>query len=156
MITLSWTGLVNDGAGPPVDRHTLWNSLLEKAENPLDYVPAITACEVLERYDDGFLRRIVRDGRTLLQRVVPEPESRIVFHHLDDPDVASITNVVGEDADGALTFTIEVRLASTGAATALGQSPFLLATDEYFTGTLDAILGALRPLAAASARGGSR
>jgi hypothetical protein len=155
MIKLSWTALVDDPtdpAGPRTDRQELWRSLLGKAENPLDYVPAITQCRVLERDGEGFLREILRNGERLVQRVTtPEPGRRILFSHVGDPEVASIANVVGEDEQGRLTFTIEVELAPGGVEKCLAESGFLRGTEEYFTGTLAAIVAALRPLAAAAA-----
>ncbi|NJC70697.1 DUF1857 family protein [Planosporangium thailandense] len=150
---MSWTTPLTDPSSPdatPVDRHRLWRSLLAKAEAPTNYVPAITACRILERYDDGFLREIVRNGERLVQRVRPEPERRILFEHIGDPDVASIANVIGTDASGATTFTIEIVLAAGGAARALQESDFLRTTDEYFADTIEAIVRALRPLSVAT------
>jgi hypothetical protein len=151
MIKLSWTAPVNDPKSPgarSVGRHDLWEILLAKAENPLNYVPAITECRVLERDGDRFLREIVRNGERIVQLVTPEPEKRLLFSHIDDPDVASIANIIDEDEQGELTFTIEVTLAPVGLQKSLAQSEFLHVTDEYFTDTLKSIIGAIRPLAA--------
>jgi hypothetical protein len=152
MMTMSWTvPLVDPGdrAAPPVDRRRLWESLLAKAEEPTGYVPAITQCRVVERYDDGFLREAIRNGEKLVQRVRPEPERRIVFEHIGDPDVASITNIIGTGADGATTFTIETAFTEQGAARALRDGEFLRSTAEYFTGTIEAIVRVLRTMAVA-------
>jgi hypothetical protein len=156
MIKMSWTAVVDDLADPharKADREQVWQSLLAKAENPLGYVPPITECRILERYEDGFLREIIRNGSRLVQRVTPVPTERIVFTHLDDPEVASITNILDEDDQGRLTFTIEIELAPTGESMALAQSEFLRATDEYFTGVLPPIIETLRSLATAAVVG---
>ena len=156
MITLSWTSRVDasDSSEDPdylrIDRKKLWHALLGKAEDPVGYVPAITACRIIERYDDGFLREIIRNGEKLVQRVSWEAEERIVFRHVDDPDVSSIANVVKTDSDGRLTFTIEVELTAGRELRSLSESEFLRDTDAYFGPTLVAILDALRPLAATS------
>lgn len=150
-MTMSWTvPLVdpNDPGAPVVDRRRLWESLLSKAEEPTGYVPAITECRVVERYDDGgFLREAIRNGEKLVQRVRPEPERRIVFEHIGDPEVASITNIIGTGADGGTTFTIETAFTEAGAARAVRDGEFLRATAEYFTGTIASIVRVLRTMA---------
>jgi hypothetical protein len=155
MMTMSWTVPIEDpltAGAPPVDRGLLWSSLLAKAESPTGYVPAITQCRIVERYEDGFLREVVRDGKKLVQRVRPEPERRIVFEHIGDPEVASITNIVGTDADGRTTFTIETAFTPAGAERALRDGEFLRATAEYFTTTIAAIVGVLRSMAVPAGR----
>lgn len=148
MITISWTGRVGEPAGPgAAKRDDVWKLLLVKAEDPVGYVPAITECRILERYDDGFLREIVRNGEIIVQRVSSEPQRRIEFRHVGDPDVAYIANVLGEDEDGFLTFTIEVGLTADGQAKAVSESAFLRATDDYYESTIPPILTALAPLA---------
>ncbi|MGX4653940.1 AtaL-like protein [Micromonospora sp. SCSIO 07396] len=153
MMTMSWTVPIEDALDPaasPIDRGRLWSSLLAKAEAPTGYVPAITQCRIVERYDDGFLREIVRNGEKLVQRVRPEPERRIVFEHMGDPDVASITNIVGTDNAGRTTFTIETAFTAAGSERAARDGEFLRSTAEYFTATIDAIVGVLRTMAAAA------
>jgi hypothetical protein len=152
MMTMSWTvPLVDprDSGAPAVHRRHLWESLLAKAEEPTSYVPAITECRMVERYDDGFLREAIRNGEKLVQRVRPEPQHRIVFEHICDPDVASITNIIGTDADGGTTFTIETAFTEEGAARALRDGEFLRSTAEYFTSTIEAIVRVLRTMAVA-------
>ncbi|MBW4721486.1 AtaL-like protein [Saccharothrix obliqua] len=98
---------VDEGGGQPgFDR--IWQSMLSKAENPVEYVPSITACRVVERYADGFLREVVFWGRDrVLERVTPQRErGRILFEVIDHPEMVLITNELIADAEGRYSFTL--------------------------------------------------
>lgn len=103
MATYSWTLPVAGAGDSPVrpDAAHVWEGLVHKAENPSPYVPAVTACRVLERYDDGFLREItVRDTDRVQERVTFEDRQRVVFRPVDDPCIEQIVNELGQDASG--------------------------------------------------------
>ncbi|MFE5870641.1 AtaL-like protein [Streptomyces roseifaciens] len=162
MITLSWTRKVDtadtavagdaadalDAAGtgtPCTTRERLWRVLLHKAENPVGYVPAISECRVLERYEDGFLREARRGSRLLVQRVTPnEAAGRITFRHTDSSDLAVITNQVGEDEDGDLTLTLSITLTEAPSSAVLRENSYLHELDADFAATLDAMTAVLR------------
>ncbi|MCQ8773748.1 AtaL-like protein [Streptomyces telluris] len=144
-----------DGAGasdtgdvtgtPCTTREKLWRVLLHKAENPVGYVPAITECRVLERYEDGFLREARRGSRLLVQRVTPdEAAGRITFRHTDSSDLAVITNQVGEDEDGDLTLTLSITLTEAPSSAVLRENSYLHELDADFAATLDAMTAVLR------------
>ena len=148
MMTMSWTLPVDDQGGPDsprIDRVSLWQAMLHKAEEPTGYVPAITECTVLERYEDGFLRDARRGPRRLLQRVVTdEAGGRITFQHRDDDWVSEISNEIGSDDDGRLTLTLTLTLAPGLAAGVLAESRSLRDLNEDFVGTMAAMTAALR------------
>lgn len=74
--------LVNDASRtdlPVLIRHQVWQGLLMKAEDATQFVPMITHCKVLERYENGLLRETnFRDGR-MRERVTFFPEERVRF-----------------------------------------------------------------------------
>ncbi|GGY09751.1 SRPBCC family protein [Streptomyces hiroshimensis] len=163
MITLSWTRKVDsadiadstdraDGTGtgdipgtPSTTREQLWRVLLHKAENPVGYVPAITECRVLERYEDGFLREARRGAQLLVQRVTPDAAAgRITFRHADSSDLAVITNQLGEDEDGDLTLTLSITLTEAPSSAVLRENSYLHELDADFAATLDAMTAVLR------------
>ncbi len=147
MIKMSWTVAV-DGPDTPdselTDRASLWQALLHKAEEPVEYVPAITESTIVERYPDGFLREAKRGSRRLLQRVVAdETAGLITFQHIDDEWISEISNELGTDENGRLTLTLAITLAPGSVATALAESPFLRNLHEDFAATMEAMTSVL-------------
>jgi hypothetical protein len=121
----------------------LWAGLERKAENPVGYVPAITACTVLERTDTGFVREIVvQDVVRQRERVTFQHMKRVVFDQLTDPDLATIVNEITEDQHGVW-FTLVVTLSSAGIARAEREPRFLSETREYFASTVRPIVDEL-------------
>lgn len=133
-------------------RRRLWSILLGKVENPVPFIPGIVGCTVLERWPGGLLREIVlRDGRRVHERVSFEPERRITFQVLDDPDLDLIVNEIGEDEDGRLRFTLHVQVSERGVERSRREAGFLADTERYFAGTLRAIVAAVDRVAAGAA-----
>ena len=121
----------------------LWAGLRHKAENPVGYIPAITACTVLERTESGFVREIViRDTVRQRERVTFQPMRKIVFDQLTDPDLATIVNEITED-DNGISLTLIVVVSANGMARAQREPTFLADTEEYFAGTLRTIVAEL-------------
>lgn len=146
-VTISWTIPVNSGGAvehEQLDDRWLWRQLLAKAENPVRFIPAVTAFEILDRFSGGFTRNIVRDGRTVFQRVEIEPGEQIVYRQPGDPEIESITNRIDRTEDGALALTISVELAPEGVERAVLESSFLEAADAYFTDALRAAIDEIR------------
>ncbi|MEU5188496.1 AtaL-like protein [Streptomyces klenkii] len=146
MITLSWTRKVDDASDAPcTTRERLWRVLLHKAEHPVGYVPAISDCRILERYEDGFLREARRGSLLLVQRVTPdEAAGRITFRHADSSDIAVITNQMGEDEHGNLTLTLSITLTEAPSSAVLRENIYLHELDADFAATLDAMTTVLR------------
>lgn len=89
----------------------VWRGLEIKAEAAIPFVPGMTLCEVLERYDDGFLREVVIRGDRMKERITFTPPNEVHFERVDSPDNAGwITNLISESDHGLLlTFTFSVR-----------------------------------------------
>lgn len=62
MIDISRTIPLDDGLQPALTVDDVWAGLVEKAENPLPYVKAISACTVVERFEGGLVRDIEHVG----------------------------------------------------------------------------------------------
>jgi len=151
MITISHTLAVNDPVGSGLSWHQLWLGLLRKASDPVPFIPAIMRCTVLERYPRGLLREIVvRDRGPLREQVDFEPEKRIVFHQLDDPDLSTIVNEILSGEPGGLALNLAITLSPHGIEQATQEPGFLKGLDDYFLGTLHAIISALRGLSGRS------
>ncbi|MDH2390969.1 DUF1857 family protein [Streptomyces sp. HNM0663] len=150
MLALSWTTPVVVPGDPATARDRLWKAMLRKAEFPVEYVPAITECAILERYaDGGFLRRASRGERTLVQRVFPdEAAGRIAFRHEDHTDLAEIYDQIGDDGNGGLTLTLGLRLTPRATERALAESDYLSALNADFDATLADMTGKLIEAAA--------
>ena len=76
MVHASRTIKVNaDPNEPKLTRSLVWRGLVMKAENPLPFVPVITACRIVERQgDDQFVREIVDKGDTITEVVTLQPQ----------------------------------------------------------------------------------
>jgi hypothetical protein len=111
MYTLSVSYEVNPpGVAPSLTPAQVWQGLVMKAENALPFVPAMEACRVIERYDDGFLREIRLRGVMMKERITFTPEIEVLFERIDAQGYDGwITNVISEGPRGPmLTFTFAV------------------------------------------------
>lgn len=141
-----------------VTRHTrvvqltpteLWKGLLHKAEDPVPYLPEITACTVLERYPDGLLREIeIRSSQRHCEQVTFEPERRVIFKQSTDPLLAEIVNEVGINRAGQTTFTLCVTLSQAGLERARSDPGYSAEIDAFFGGTIGSIVDMLHRRAA--------
>lgn len=108
MIRIDVTLPVNDPERPGqryLDRAQVWAGLLHKAENAVPFVLGMESCTVLERGDGRLLREVVFKGRPLREEVTFRPRERVSFTRSDEEAAWVIHNIIGEDADGALTLT---------------------------------------------------
>ncbi|WP_369029019.1 MULTISPECIES: SRPBCC family protein [Streptomyces] len=154
MVVFTYTLLVNDPGlpqYPEVRADQLWDSLVHKAANPVSYVPSISWAEVLEEFDGGFVRRIaLRGDRSVLlrERVTLEGRRRIVFTQLDNPLLTEITNEIGEDEQGRLTFTFTATLSAAGLERSRREAGFIAENDLLFYDTAAATVNTVRLTAA--------
>lgn len=150
MVLFSHTFHVNDPDGvatPEIDAVQLWELLVHKAANPVAYVPSITKAEVLERFDDGFIRQIVlRDQHTVRERIRLEAKRRIVFEQIDNPNLTVITNEIGEDGQGRLTFTLTAALSPAGLEKSRHEAGYIAENDLLFYDTARATVNTIRLL----------
>lgn len=98
-----------------ISRTQMWAGLVQKAENALPFVTAMDECTVLERFEQGLLRRISLRGTSIRERISFTPEVQVLFERIDDPDHGWISNVLS-DSDRGLTLTFTFALAFPGVA----------------------------------------
>lgn len=109
MLTLSHTRPVNEN-GETLSRDQLWLGLVLKAENPVPFLAAMSACEIVDRGENWLLRNITLRGEEMQERVTFEPEERVLFVRTKGSALGSILNeIVETDAgDLALRFTFNL------------------------------------------------
>lgn len=108
MYTYSASVRVNPpGAAQQLTRAQLWRGLEIKAANPLDFVPGMQSCKIVEHYPDGFLREIVLRGDRLRERITFTPQILVHFQRVGIP--GWITNGISDSDMGLLlTFSFAV------------------------------------------------
>src|SRR5271170_3935613 len=122
MVHASRTIKVNtDPHEPKLTRSLVWRGLTMKAENPLPFVPVITACRIVERQgDNSFIREIVDKGDTVTEVVTLHPQRTVKFERTSGRVLGTILNEIIEDDDGDLalkfTFTLTVEGIEPGGA----------------------------------------
>jgi hypothetical protein len=109
-----------DGVDIHLSREQLWQALIWKGEFAHLFVAPISECNVLERFDDGFLREIVaqlpgRAEERIQERLFLDPMRRITFLRLNGEVYGQIVNVI-DDGDDALTMRFGFTFGLPGAA----------------------------------------
>ncbi|HCH57490.1 MAG TPA: DUF1857 domain-containing protein [Rhodospirillaceae bacterium] len=119
MLTLSHTMPINDRE-PYLTRPQIWQGLVLKAENPVPFLDAISACNVIERGDNWLLRDFTLRGEDMQERVAFEPEERVTFVRTKSTAMGTVMNEVVETNDGEMglryTFSLEVEGLEDGSA----------------------------------------
>ncbi|MFJ8581118.1 AtaL-like protein [Micromonospora sp. NPDC093277] len=151
MINFVHTVPVNgDDELPELKADQLWTILMHKSRNPKLFVPSITNSEVIDDAGNEFLRRIVvRGSITVRERVLLEPQHRIVFEQLDSPYLTTISNEIGEDDKGRLAFTLIATMSASGVERSRRENGFVAETDAMFFDTARATVNAVRLYATA-------
>jgi hypothetical protein len=121
MIHVSKTVRVNAGLAkgePALDQHQLWQGLVLKSEDPIHFVRGITACHVLQRFDDGLVREVVLHGAVVRERIVYRPGESVTFVRLNGKELGMIRNEIVHDAEHGLclrfTFDLELEGIASG------------------------------------------
>lgn len=111
MFTLSHTIPVNTEE-PALTRAQIWQGLLLKAENPVPFLEAMSACEVIDRGDNWLLRDFTLRGEDMQERVTFEPKERVTFVRTRSSAMGTILNEIIALEDGEMglrfTFTLDV------------------------------------------------
>ena len=119
MFTLSHTMAVNTEE-PHLNRAQIWQGLVLKAENPVPFLEAMSACTVIERGDNWLLRDFTLRGEDMQERVTFEPQERVTFVRTRSSAMGTILNEIVETDDGAMglrfTFTLDVDGLADGSA----------------------------------------
>lgn len=112
---LAFTLPVNPpGTTVPLTREMVWDGLVMKAENAVPFVPGMDECTVTERFEGGFYREILINGRRLTERIILTPQAQVLFERVDAKGNVRgwIGNVLSEGEDGLLlTFVLNVEVA---------------------------------------------
>lgn len=117
MIFVSHAVPVNVPGQPVLDRGAVWDGLVKKANNALPFVPAMTHCDVIARHSEqSFDRDIEFRGQRMTERIVLEPQHRVVFTRLAGPVLGTIANEIEEADDGALSLRFSFALCVSGVA----------------------------------------
>ncbi len=132
---------------PVLSRGDVWRGLRQKAENPIDFVGAITRCEVLESGENYLLREIILRGEIVREKVTFDPQIRITFERLSGPVLGTILNEIIEDDEGALnlrfSFSLEAADLSPGSEE---ESAFAETMKESYLSALTSTLATIRTL----------
>ena len=138
-------------------RSLVWRGLKMKAENPLPFVPVITACRIVERHgEDRFVREIVDKGDTITEIVTFRPQHMVKFERTSGRVLGTILNEIIKDEDGELalkfTFTLTVEGIEAGSPT---EREFAGHMEEGYLMAVAATLNAMRKLAKDNALSGA-
>ena len=154
MVHASRTIRVNtDPKEPKLTRDLVWRGLMMKAENPLPFVPVITACRIVERRGDNqFVREIVDKGDTITEVVTLHPQRLVEFERTTGRVLGTILNEIVDDDAGGLalkfTFTLSIEGIESGSA---AERDFASHMEEGYLMAVAATLKAMRKLAAGNA-----
>lgn len=154
MVHASRTIKVNTDANEPqLTRSLVWRGLVLKAENPLPFVPVITACRIIEQQDERrFVREIVDKGDVITEAVTLHPERMVKFERLSGRVLGTILNEIIDDDDGDLalkfTFTLTVEGVVPDSA---AERDFAAQMEQGYLMAVAATLKAMRVLARTNA-----
>ena len=154
MVHASRTIKVNaDPKEPKLTRSLVWRGLVMKAENPLPFVPVITACRIVERQgDDRFVREIVDKGDTITEIVTLQPQRTVKFERTSGRVLGTILNEIVEDSDGDLALKFTFRLSVEGIEPdSTAERDFAGQMEEGYLMAVAATLKAMRKLASENA-----
>lgn len=152
MIFVSRAIPINQPGQPHLDRDAVWDGLLQKANNALPFVPAISACQVIQRFEDGsFDREVTVRGDTFVERIHFEPQHRVVFTRIAGPVLGTIANEIeGEpgasDDDLQLRFSFALVVADVPGSSNAEKEFAETMTGDYLKG-VEGTLTALRKIA---------
>ena len=139
---------VNVPGEPRLDRASVWDGLVRKANNALPFVPSMTYCEVTERHSEVvFDRDIDFRGQRFTERITLEAPHRVVFTRIAGPVLGTIANEVeGAGYDLALRFSFALVVAGVEGGSAEEKAYAESMTGDYLK-AVAATLNAMRRLA---------
>jgi hypothetical protein len=152
MIFVSKAIPINEAGAPELSRSAVWDGLVLKANNALPFVPVISSCEVVARYDDGsFDRDVTVRGDDFRERITLEEPHRVTFTRLSGPVLGTIANEIegdGENLQLRFSFALVVVGAPGGSESEKTFAETM--TGDYLQGVVGTV-AALRRIALAEA-----
>jgi len=157
MIFVSHQLPVNEDGQPELTRADMWSGLLMKANDALPFVPAMTFCQVTQRYGDTcFDRDIEFRGQRFTERITLEEPHRVVFTRIAGPVLGTISNEIeGEAGDLRLRFSFALVVAGVEGGSAAEQEYAGGMTGDYLK-AVSATLAAIRRVKAGEVAHGCR
>ena len=159
MFALAHSIAVNDpalkGDGPDLNRHQVWQGLVLKAENPVPFLEAMSACRIVERGDNWLVREITLRGEDMQERVTFEPEERVVFRRTRSSAMGTITNEISESGGKLVlgfTFSLKVDGIADGSPEEAAYANRM--SESYFRGVDSTLAEIRRRVAAEELRSG--
>ena len=143
---------INDPLNPlidPLSREQLWRGLVLRAENPLLFVPALDAFELLERGENTLTRVLHFGSLSLRDRVTFAPMTRVRYEieAAQDSPAATLTMTIEEPAPGQLFVRFEYATLHVGGAAPLDEFYGGFAKRAYVEADIDTV-GIIRRIVA--------
>jgi len=117
-------------------RSQIWQGLVLKAENPVPFLEAMTACSIVERGHNWLLRDFTLRGEEMQEQVEFEPEKRVVFTRTKSTAMGTILNEIVNLDEGLLglkfTFNLDVEGLTTGSQEEADYADHM--SKSYFAG----------------------
>ena len=73
---------INDPLNPLIERLSraqLWRGLVLRAETPMDFVPYLDSCHIIERGEQGLSRELRYGDLVVRDRVTFQPQHKVVY-----------------------------------------------------------------------------
>ncbi len=143
---------INDPLNPlidPLSREQLWRGLVLRAENPLLFVLALDAFEIVERGENSLTRVLHFGGLSLQDRVSFSPMTRVRYEieAAQDTPAATLTMTIEEPEPGQLFVRFDYETLHAGATAPLDEFYRRYAKQAYIEADIDTI-SIIRRLAA--------
>ena len=74
---------INDPLNPLIERLSraqLWRGLVLRAETPMDFVPYLDSCHIIERGEQGLSRELRYGDLIVRDRVTFQPQHKVFYH----------------------------------------------------------------------------
>jgi hypothetical protein len=154
MIFVSHALPVNEPGEPHLTPANVWDGLVLKANNALPFVPAMTYCEVTQRYSDTvFDRDIDFRGQRFTERITLEAPHRVTFTRIAGPVLGTIANEVEGSGDNlALRFSFALVIEGTMGGSSAEREYADSMTGDYLK-AVAATLNAMRRMTEAAVAG---
>ncbi|MDM0084631.1 SRPBCC family protein [Variovorax sp. J31P179] len=152
MIYVSRQIKVNEGRArhdPRLGRGEVWQGLVMKARNTLQYVPGVSYCEVLEQSGAGLVRDIEFRGQRARERVTFRAPERITFLRLSGRvEGLIVEEITGPDDDLVVRASFALQLADV-ASDSLEAYEFRSSMELDYFKTVAPAVAAMRRIASA-------